>query len=48
MHANAELLTGFYRAFAARDGDAMASAYTADAEFSDPVFAVTTLARERT
>ena len=38
MHANAELLTGFYRAFAARDGEAMASAYTADAEFSDPVF----------
>ena len=38
MHPNAELLTGFYGAFAAKDGDAMASAYAADARFSDPVF----------
>ena len=38
MHPNAELLEGFYRAFAARDGDAMASAYAPDARFSDPVF----------
>jgi len=38
MHPNAVLLTGFYNAFAARDGDAMASAYTANADFSDPVF----------
>jgi uncharacterized protein len=38
MHPNAELLTGFYRAFAARDGAAMATAYTSDASFSDPVF----------
>ena len=38
MHPNAELLTGFYRAFAAKDGAAMASAYDPDAQFSDPVF----------
>ena len=38
MHPNATLLTGFYRAFAARDGDAMAAAYAPDAQFSDPVF----------
>jgi limonene-1,2-epoxide hydrolase len=38
MHPNAELLTGFYRAFAARDGAAMASAYASEARFSDPVF----------
>ena len=37
-HPNAELLTNFYRAFAARDGKEMARAYSADAEFSDPVF----------
>ena len=37
-HPNATLLTGLYNAFAARDGDAMASAYTPDAAFSDPVF----------
>jgi len=37
-HPNAVLLTGFYNAFAARDGEAMATAYTPDAEFSDPVF----------
>ena len=38
MHPNATLLTGFYRAFAALDGDAMATAYAPDATFSDPVF----------
>ncbi len=38
MHPNAVLLTGFYNAFAARDGDAMATAYASDATFSDPVF----------
>lgn len=38
MHPNAELLTGFYRAFAAKDGAAMAGAYDAQARFSDPVF----------
>jgi ketosteroid isomerase-like protein len=38
MHPNAQLLTDFYAAFARRDGDAMATAYHPDAEFSDPVF----------
>ena len=38
MHPNAELLTGFYAAFAAKDGASMATAYAADAQFSDPVF----------
>jgi limonene-1,2-epoxide hydrolase len=38
MHPNAELLTGFYRAFAAKDGAAMAGAYAPDARFDDPVF----------
>jgi limonene-1,2-epoxide hydrolase len=38
MHPNAELLTGFYNAFAARDGAAMASAYDPEARFGDPVF----------
>jgi len=38
VHPNAVLLTGFYNAFAARDGDAMATAYASDATFSDPVF----------
>jgi len=38
MHPNAELLTRFYRAFAAKDGAAMAGAYHPDAQFSDPVF----------
>ena len=38
VHANVTLLTGFYNAFNARDGDAMATAYTPDATFSDPVF----------
>jgi ketosteroid isomerase-like protein len=38
VHPHAVLLTGFYNAFAAGDGDAMASAYTVDADFRDPVF----------
>lgn len=37
-HANAELLTRFYRAFAALDAEAMAHCYTADAKFQDEVF----------
>jgi hypothetical protein len=37
-HANAELLTGFYRAFAALDSDAMADCYAPDASFRDEVF----------
>ena len=37
-HPNAELVTRFYEAFAKRDGDAMAAAYSPDATFSDPVF----------
>jgi ketosteroid isomerase-like protein len=32
------LLTRFYRAFGARDADAMAACYTPDVHFSDPVF----------
>ena len=38
MHPNADLLTNFYTAFAARDHQAMAGAYADDARFSDPVF----------
>lgn len=38
MHANAQLLTDFYTAFARCDGDAMATAYAPDATFSDPAF----------
>lgn len=38
MSANADLITRFYTAFAARDGATMASCYHADARFSDPVF----------
>jgi len=34
----AELLTHFYRAFQARDGEAMAACYHPEARFSDPVF----------
>lgn len=35
-----ETLHKFYEAFAARDGDAMASCYAPDATFEDPVFKV--------
>jgi ketosteroid isomerase-like protein len=38
FHPNVVLLTGFYNAFNARDADAMATAYTDDATFTDPVF----------
>jgi hypothetical protein len=34
----AALLTRFYRAFTARDAEAMAACYARDIEFSDPVF----------
>jgi ketosteroid isomerase-like protein len=37
-HRNADLIQRFYTAFAARDGAAMAAAYTPDATFSDPAF----------
>jgi len=37
-HANAELITKFYEAFARRDADAMAACYAPDVRFSDPVF----------
>ena len=38
MHPNVELISGFYRAFAARDHASMASSYADNARFSDPVF----------
>jgi ketosteroid isomerase-like protein len=38
MHPHAQLITDFYSAFQRRDGDAMASFYHSDAEFSDAVF----------
>lgn len=38
MHANAELITRFYQAFARRDAQAMAACYHPAVEFSDPVF----------
>ena len=38
LHPNVILLQSFYNAFNARDGDAMATAYTPDATFTDPVF----------
>jgi limonene-1,2-epoxide hydrolase len=38
MHQNAELIQRFYSAFAAGDHQTMASSYTDDATFSDPVF----------
>jgi ketosteroid isomerase-like protein len=38
MHTNEELIVRFYGAFGARDGAGMASCYTPDATFSDPVF----------
>lgn len=37
-HPNAQLIAGFYAAFDARDGDAMAACYAPAADFSDPVF----------
>ena len=38
MHPNAQLIEGFYTAFAANDAETMAAAYASDATFSDPVF----------
>lgn len=38
MTSNRDVATSFYKAFAARDGAAMAVAYSPDAEFSDPAF----------
>jgi ketosteroid isomerase-like protein len=38
MHANAELIERFYRAFQQRDGQTMADCYHPDAKFSDPGF----------
>jgi uncharacterized protein len=38
MHPHAELLHSFYAAFQRRDYRAMATCYTPDAEFHDPVF----------
>jgi len=38
MHPNAELITRFYSAFAARDHEMMARSYSDKARFSDPVF----------
>jgi ketosteroid isomerase-like protein len=37
-NANDELIQRFYAAFDRKDGDAMATCYTADARFDDPVF----------
>ena len=37
-HPNAELLSRFYRAFAALDADTMADCYAPDAQFQDEVF----------
>ncbi|WP_447746644.1 nuclear transport factor 2 family protein [Pseudomonas nicosulfuronedens] len=38
VHANAQLIERFYQAFQRRDGEAMAACYSADVQFSDPVF----------
>jgi ketosteroid isomerase-like protein len=38
MHPNAQLIDGFYAAFARRDAGAMAACYAPDATFHDPVF----------
>ncbi len=38
MHPNAELLTTFYSAFAAKDHETMGRCYADDATFADPVF----------
>lgn len=37
-HPNAKLIERFYQAFQRRDGEAMAACYSADVQFSDPVF----------
>lgn len=38
MHANAQLIEKFYRAFQKNDGAAMAACYHPDVHFSDPAF----------
>jgi ketosteroid isomerase-like protein len=38
MHPNAELIARFYRAFGARDAEAMLACYAPDVRFSDAVF----------
>lgn len=38
MNTNEELITKFYTAFQAKDGNTMSNSYHADAEFSDPAF----------
>jgi len=38
MHPNAQLIDGFYAAFARRDAAAMAACYAPEARFTDPVF----------
>ena len=38
MHPNGELIQTFYTAFAAKDPEPMARAYSESARFSDPVF----------
>ena len=38
MHANEELITKFYTAFQTLDAETMATCYTEDVQFSDPVF----------
>jgi len=38
VHPNEELISRFYSAFASGDHETMASSYTDDATFSDPVF----------
>lgn len=37
-HPNAELITRFYQAFQELDAQTMAACYSADVQFSDPVF----------
>lgn len=37
-HANAELITRFYKAFQQLDAETMARCYAEDVQFSDPVF----------
>ncbi|MFO0624327.1 MAG: nuclear transport factor 2 family protein [Polyangiales bacterium] len=38
MHPHAALIERFYKAFQAKDAEAMAACYAPDARFSDPVF----------
>lgn len=37
-HPNAQIIERFYQAFQRRDAEAMAACYSADVQFSDPVF----------